>query len=88
MDYENFDRKKMELNLSNFDAIEVLKNISETHKKRLSQNKQRVKVTWENSLEINADKDLFIQLTHNLIWNFLKYAGKNTQLTINVTKKY
>jgi hypothetical protein len=45
MDYENFDRKKMELNLSNFDAIEVLKNISETHKKRLSQNKQRVKVT-------------------------------------------
>jgi signal transduction histidine kinase len=60
----------------------------ETHKKRLKENKQRIKVTWETSLIITADKDLFVQLVHNLIWNFLKYAWKNTLLKINITKKY
>lgn len=88
MDFENFDRKRIELKLSNFDVVELLKNISETHKKRLSEKKQRIKITWEDKLEIKADKDLFTQLSHNLIWNFLKYAWKNSQLTINITKKY
>jgi K+-sensing histidine kinase KdpD len=60
----------------------------ETHKKRLKENKQRIKVVWEISLILSADKDLFIQLTHNLIWNFLKYAWKNTILKINITKNY
>jgi K+-sensing histidine kinase KdpD len=31
---------------------------------------------------------LFKQVIHNMIWNFLKYAGKNTLLNINITKKY
>ena len=88
MDFENFDRKRIELKLSNFDVVELLKNISETHKKRLSEKKQRIKITWEDRLEIKADRDLFAQLSHNLIWNFLKYAWKNSQLTINITKKY
>lgn len=88
MDYEKFDRKKMELDLTNFDVVDLLKSLSETHKKRLSEKKQRIKVTGENFLELKADKDLFMQLSHNLIWNFLKYSWKNTQLTINITKKY
>lgn len=88
MDYESFDRKEMTLKLSKFDAVEVLKNISETHKNTLLERKQRIKVTWENELILNADKDLFTQLSHNIIWNFLKYSWKNSQLTINITKKY
>lgn len=88
MDYENFDRKKMELNISEFDAVEALKNISETHKKKLKESNQRIKISWENFVSIKADKDLFFQLSHNLIWNFFKYAWENTQLNIIVTKKY
>lgn len=34
------------------------------------------------------DRDLFKQIVHNLIGNFQKYAGKNSQLTINITKRY
>ena len=45
MDFENFDRKRIELKLSNFDVVELLKNISETNKKRLSEKKQRIKIT-------------------------------------------
>lgn len=88
MDFENFDRKKIDLNLTKFDCIDVLKNLSETHKKRLLENNQRIKITGESFFEILADKDLFIQLAHNLVWNFLKYSGENTLLTINITKKY
>ncbi len=88
MDYEKFDRKNFSLNISKFNVSDLLKSLSETHKKRLSENKQRIKITWEDSLELEADKDLFTQLSHNLIWNFLKYAGKKSQLNVNITKKY
>jgi signal transduction histidine kinase len=63
-------------------------SLVETHKKRLKENKQRIKVVWEACLIINADKDLFVQMVHNLIWNFLKYAWKNTLLKINITRRY
>ncbi len=88
MDYEKFDREKFKLNISTFNVWDLLKSMSETHKKRLSENKQRLKVSWEMDLEIQADKDLFTQLAHNLIWNFLKYAWKKSLLNINITKKY
>lgn len=88
MDFENFDRKEMELKISEFEIVELLKNISETHKKRLNDNKQRIKISGENSLNLKADKELFMQLCHNLIWNFLKYSGKNSQLNIIVNRKF
>lgn len=88
MEYEKLDRKKLDLSLSDFPLYELLINLVETHKKRLRENKQRIKVNWEIWYILTADKDLFVQLVHNLIWNFLKYAWKNTILRINITKKY
>ena len=67
---------------------EIIKNLAETHKKSLKQNKQRIKVTWDDNLVKKIDKDLFIQVVHNIIWNFLKYAWKNTLLKIIITKNY
>lgn len=88
MDYEKLERKKFDLLMTDFDVVPLVIWLVETHKKRLKENKQRIKVTWEISRIITADRDFFIQLTHNLIWNFLKYAGKNALLKINITKKY
>lgn len=88
MEYEKLDRKKLDLNLTDFNVNELIISLVETHKKRLRENKQRIKVTWEVDVLITADKDLFIQLVHNLIWNFLKYSWKKTFLKINVTRKY
>ncbi|NUJ97872.1 HAMP domain-containing histidine kinase [Candidatus Gracilibacteria bacterium] len=87
MDYEKFDNKKLEVNLQEENVSDILKLIVETHKKRLKENHQRIKITGENII-IPIDKDLFKQLAHNLIGNFLKYAGKESLLTINITKKY
>ncbi|MDD3793555.1 MAG: HAMP domain-containing sensor histidine kinase [Candidatus Gracilibacteria bacterium] len=88
MEYEKLDRKKLDLSLSDFQVYELIIGLVETHKKRLRENKQRIKVNGEIGNLITADKDLFIQMVHNLIGNFLKYAGKNTILRINITKKY
>lgn len=88
MDYEKNDRQKLNLVLENENISDLIKLLVETHKKRLKENKQRIKVTWDDSLLLNIDINLFKQVTHNIIWNFLKYAWKNTLLKINITKKY
>jgi K+-sensing histidine kinase KdpD len=67
---------------------DIVKQIVETHKKNLKINQQRIKISWDENLEILLDKNLFTQIVHNLIWNYLKYAWKNSTLIINITKKY
>jgi len=88
MEYEQFDNKKLNLNKDYFNIYDILKWIVETHKKSLKEKKQKIKISWDENLKIDLDNDSFIQLSHNLIWNFLKYSGKNTLLNINITRKY
>lgn len=88
MDYEKFENKKLELELTNENISEIIKIITETHKKKLIENKQRIKITWLDEIYLKIDKNLFKQIIHNLIWNFLKYAWDKTLLTINITKYY
>lgn len=88
MDFEKNQRSKLKLEKSNENISDLVKILVETHKKRLKENKQRIKVTWDENLVINIDKNLFIQLVHNLIWNFLKYAWKNSILKVIITKNY
>lgn len=88
MDFEKSDKEKLNLDKSNINISEITKQIVETHKKRLKENKQRIKVSWDENQLILADSNLFKQVVHNIIWNFLKYAWKDTLLNINITKKY
>ncbi len=88
MDYEKDDRKKLSLILENKNVSEIIKQLVETHKKRLKENKQRIKVSWDDDLRKEIDINLFMQVIHNIIWNFLKYAWKNSNLKINITKNY
>lgn len=88
MQFEKFENQKLELELRSHDVPEITKQVVETHKKNLKENKQRIKITWLEDCNIMLDRDLFKQIVHNLIGNFQKYAGKNSQLTINITKRY
>jgi len=88
MDYEKDDRKKLSLILENKNVSEIIKQLVETHKKRLKENKQRIKVSWDDAIRLDIDINLFTQVIHNVIWNFLKYAWKNSNLKINITKNY
>lgn len=88
MNYERFENQKLELNMQDNVISDIVKEVVETHKNKLKENKQRIKITWDEELTKYCDKNLFKQVVHNIIWNFLKYAWKNTLLTINITKKY
>lgn len=88
MDFEKSDKEKLTLVKTETNPSELIKQIVETHKKSLKVNNQRVKVSWDENTKLQADPSLFKQVVHNIIWNFLKYAGKDTLLTINITKKY
>ena len=88
MEYEKFENEKLKLDIKNINISYIIKETVETHKKRLKENKQRIRIFWNEDLEIKLDKNLFKQVIHNLIWNFLKYAWKNSILKINITKNY
>ena len=88
MNYERFENQKLETKKQEYNISDIVKEVVETHKRNLKENKQRIKITWDENLTKILDKNLFKQVIHNLIWNFLKYAWKETLLTINITKKY
>lgn len=86
MEYEKFENKKLQLNTSVEDIPEVIEQVVETHITRLKENSQTIKIDGVETLFLDIDVSLFKQLVHNLVGNFLKYAGKNATLTIHVTK--
>ena len=88
MQYESFENQDLELHLKEENLPSIIKSLVETHKKRLKENKQKIKVVWIDELIMEIDKDLFSQIIHNVIGNFLKYAGNNSTMTVNVTKNY
>jgi K+-sensing histidine kinase KdpD len=44
MEYDKLEREKLELNEENVIIYDVVTSVVETHKKRLKENKQRIKV--------------------------------------------
>jgi two-component system phosphate regulon sensor histidine kinase PhoR len=87
MEYEKFENKDLALEIKDVDLKKVLIEISETNRQKLKKSKQRIKVSGEEIIK-QIDENLFRQITHNIIGNFIKYAGKNTSLKVNVTKNY
>jgi len=88
MEYEKFDNQDLNVKLQEEDLPSLVKEIANTHKKRLEENNQRIKITWLINTKLKLDKNLFKQVVHNIISNFLKYAWQETILTINITKNY
>ena len=87
MEYEKFENKEFTLEIKDVDLKKVLIEISDTSRQKLKNNKQRIKVSGEEIIK-QIDENLFRQIVHNIVGNFIKYAGQNTTLKINVTKNY
>jgi K+-sensing histidine kinase KdpD len=45
MNYERFENQKLEINKQDYILADVIKEVVETHKRNLKENKQRIKVT-------------------------------------------
>ena len=88
MDFQKFENKALNLTLTLENISDILKEVVITHKNKLKENNQKIKITGDEKIEKELDRDIFKQLVHNLIGNFLKYAGSNTHLTISINKNY
>lgn len=65
-----------------FNLAELVENISWEYMPILSKNNQEIISYISINYIIQADKDKFIQLLHNIFSNFIKYAWKDTTLVI------
>jgi hypothetical protein len=67
MAYEKFDNEELKAKLVDENLVNILKELSNTHKKKLEKNNQRIKITGLSDMKIKLDKNLFKQLVHNII---------------------
>jgi signal transduction histidine kinase len=87
MEYEKFENTNLELKKTMQSPYELISALIETQKIYLKEKKQKVSIAGSKNIELFFDKDLFTQLVYNLIGNFIKYAGENTELKIHISSK-
>ena len=84
LEYQKFESRSEIVEKISFSPHRVIEDIILHTQKKLEKNKQKVYIVWSEHIELYAEKDLFIQLVYNIIGNFIKYAGKNTELYIEL----
>lgn len=85
MEYEQFENTELVIEKKSLIPYDLIMDITETYLPRLKDTKQNIEVTGSQHIEIFAQKDLFIQIVHNLVGNYIKYAGPNTTLFIDIS---
>jgi two-component system sensor histidine kinase BaeS len=85
MEYEKFENSDIELKKQQYNPYRLISSIAETQALTLDVTKQAIEITGSQNIEIYLDRDLFTQLTYNLIWNFKKYSGSSTVLNIDIS---
>jgi len=81
MEYEKYESSEIEMHYSMEDIRYVTEQVVKQFKQKFKNNNQKV-VTLGLKRKISIDKDRFIQIIQNILSNFIKYAGENTQLKI------
>ena len=88
MDFESlthdiFDSVKVE----RFVLRRITEEIIQEYEPQLQRYSQSVVLDMPSDTMTSMDRDMYVQILHNIFSNFIKYAGKNTILTIEYEKK-
>ena len=59
-----------------------MSSIKEEYIPLLSQDNQNIEFRTDRHFYAVADRDMFVQICHNLVSNFHKYSGNNTTLSV------
>gem|GEM_PF-324024 len=81
MEFENFDGKMLSLELEEKDIVFITQGIIHQFRQKLKETNQKV-VTVGKTMIVSTDTNYYTQIVQNILSNFIKYAGKNTQLSI------
>lgn len=88
MDYESlthdvFDQVKVE----RFSLRKITEDIILEYAPQLTKNHQKTIIRFPTDTMTSMDKGMYIQILHNIISNFIKYAGEEATLTFVYEKK-
>ena len=83
MHFQTFESRPTDFSHTKINLIDVFSIIQETHSGELSHHGQSMTYVGPKRATIVFDHDSLIQIFHNVVGNFLRYAGSGTQLRVN-----
>lgn len=82
MEYENLTHHYTDdIHVERFPLKRQIESLIYEYAPQLEKTEQQITVKWELDIFIRMDKNMFIQILHNIFSNFIKYAGPKTELT-------
>ncbi len=78
--------KERNANKSEWNLTEILSNLRDEYLPTLARNSQMIRFE-ERVFLVHLERDLMIQLIHNIFSNFTKYAGTSTTLSIRMSQR-
>ena len=86
LDLSTMQAGKLQLNISQFDINEIIKNAVISTEQKIKDKKLKVDVVLEEQyLQVSGDKDRIIQVITNLLDNAIKYCYEGAR--VNITSK-
>jgi signal transduction histidine kinase len=83
MHFQTFESRPTDFRHEKINLIDVFSIVQETHSWELSNHGQSMVYVGPKRATIIFDHDSLVQIFHNVVGNFLRYAGSGTQLRVN-----
>lgn len=83
MEFQKLENDDVNLRYEMVDFPELLSFVESNWAQRLAKNGQRVVYSRGRKFQVFFDKDRLAQVAHNVIGNFIKYAGAGTNLYVS-----
>ena len=87
LSYESMMRDSFEtIHVEGFSLRHTTEQIISSYEPQLEKTQQQIITHFPRDTMTSMDKDMYIQILHNIFSNFIKYAGSDTSLTIHYEK--
>ena len=88
MEYESLTHHYTEdIHVERFLVRNEIEMIIHEYLPQLEKNEQKIYIEWVHDVYIRMDKNMLVQVLHNIFSNFIKYAGNSTELICSYTRK-
>jgi signal transduction histidine kinase len=83
MHFQTFESRPTDFHHTKINLIDIFTIVQETHSWELSNHGQSMVYVGPKKSTLIFDHDKLVQILHNIVGNFLRYAGTGTQLRMN-----
>lgn len=88
MDYESLTHDVFDtVQVERFSVKKITEAIILEYRPQLDKNSQNILLSFPDDTMTSMDKGMYIQILHNIISNFIKYAWDKTTLTLRYAKQ-